>query len=191
MKLHTYEEKWGTANWAWNLLCVSVPAGRTVFTTFLKSEFSQENIDFWMACEDYKKASPPELAARAREIYQQYVEADAPNEVTTRHWSTLEHSRNTSCRTARQRSLPSSPTHPQVNLDAATREETRLNVDRACPSCFDGAQKLIYALMEKDSYRRFLHSKLMHKLGQSFPQENVAKKNCNRLDGGRLLAGGA
>lgn len=53
-----------------------------------------------MACEDYKKTSPPKLAARARKIYQQYVEADAPNEVIT----TLEHSPNTSWKTARQTS---------------------------------------------------------------------------------------
>lgn len=82
------KKKW-TSNWACNLLCVSTPAGRTVFTSFLKSEFSQENIDFWMACQDYKKTSPAKLAARARKIYQQYVEADAPNEVITPPWSTI------------------------------------------------------------------------------------------------------
>lgn len=55
--------------------------GRTVFTTFLKSEFSQENVYFWIACEDYKKTSPSKLATKAKQIYQQYVDADAPNEV--------------------------------------------------------------------------------------------------------------
>lgn len=65
-----------------------VSAGRTVFTSFLKSEFSEENMDFWVACEDYKKISPSKRASRARQIYQQYVEADAPREV--RQMVTLE-----------------------------------------------------------------------------------------------------
>lgn len=56
-------------------------AGRAVFTSFLKSEFSQENMDFWMACEDYRRTPPSKRAARARKIYQQYVEADTANQV--------------------------------------------------------------------------------------------------------------
>lgn len=58
-------------------------AGRTVFARFLKSEFSEENMDFWVACEDYKKTGTSKLGTRAKQIYQQYVEADAPNEVIT------------------------------------------------------------------------------------------------------------
>ena len=61
--------------------------GRTVFGNFLRSEFSEENIDFWVACEDYKKCSPSELVTRAKQLYQQYVEADAPNEVRTFLWN--------------------------------------------------------------------------------------------------------
>lgn len=79
----------------------------------------------------------------------------------------------------------------QVNLDAATREETRQNLDAVDSRCFDGAQKVIYTLMEKDSYRRFLHSKLMHELSQSFHQENMGQKTCSWLESSQLLAGGA
>lgn len=57
--------------------------GRTVFTSFLKSEFSEENMDFWMACEDYTKTAPTKLATRAKQIYQKYIGADALNEVIT------------------------------------------------------------------------------------------------------------
>lgn len=64
-----------------------VLAGRTVFTSFLRSEFSEENMDFWVACEDYKKTAPSKLATRAKQIYQQYVEADAPNEVKPFIWT--------------------------------------------------------------------------------------------------------
>jgi regulator of G-protein signaling len=34
--------------------------GLYVFTEFLKKEFSQENIQFWIACEKFKKFSDPD-----------------------------------------------------------------------------------------------------------------------------------
>jgi lipid-binding SYLF domain-containing protein len=34
--------------------------GLSIFTEFLKKEFSQENIQFWIACEKFKKLSDPE-----------------------------------------------------------------------------------------------------------------------------------
>ncbi|XP_068446153.1 regulator of G-protein signaling 4 [Clinocottus analis] len=107
---------------------MSSQTGRSVFTNFLRSEFSEENMEFWVACEDYKKSEPSKLASRAQQLYQQHVKADAPSE---------------------------------VNLDAVTREETMRNLENACPTCFNDAQKMIYTLMERDSYRRFLASKLM------------------------------
>lgn len=57
--------------------------GRTAFGNFLKSEFSEENMDFWVACEDYKRSTPSKLATRAKKLYRQHVEADAPHEVMT------------------------------------------------------------------------------------------------------------
>lgn len=144
-----------------SLCFLFVSAGRTVFTSFLKSEFSEENIDFWLACEDYKKSTTSKLATRAKQIYQQYVEADSPNE---------------------------------VNLDAATREETRQNMENACPSCFNEAQKMIYILMEKDSYRRFLNSKLIQDLSQThsdIAQMKKKKSNCDCTENRQALAGGA
>ncbi|XP_055779473.1 regulator of G-protein signaling 4-like [Salvelinus fontinalis] len=106
-------------------------AGRMVFTTFLKAEFSEENMEFWKACEKYKMSAPKNMAGKAKQIYDQYVAADALNE---------------------------------VNLDSATREETRQNLSNAGPFCFDNAQQKIFTLMEKDSYRRFLYSKLIQDL---------------------------
>lgn len=104
--------------------------------------------------------------------------------------STLESDQNTQHKAVQR--APASPSiHLQVNLDAATREETRQNVENAGPCCFDEAQKVIYTLMEKDSYRRFLNSKLMHKLSQSFHQQNIEKRKCNWPENSRLLAGGA
>lgn len=59
-----------------------VSVGLPAFATFLKSEFSEENIEFWMACEDYKKmASQENLAAKANDIYDKYVAVNSPREV--------------------------------------------------------------------------------------------------------------
>nr|XP_019958101.1 PREDICTED: regulator of G-protein signaling 4-like [Paralichthys olivaceus] len=127
--------------------------GRRVFSSFLRSEFSEENMDFWLACEEYKKTGSSKLETRAKRIYRQYVEADAPHE---------------------------------VNLDGATREETRQGVENACPTCFDEAQRKIYVLMEKDSYRRFLVSKLIQDLSQ-----NKEMKNCDCVENRQTLTGGA
>lgn len=112
---------------------VKSDVGRAIFSTFLQSEFSEENLKFWEACEEYKRSPPSQLPSRAKQIYQRFIEADAPNE---------------------------------VNLDAATRDLTKQNLEEACPTCFDEAQKMIHILMEKDSYRRFLSSALLKELSQ-------------------------
>ena len=46
----------------------------------------------------------------------------------------------------------------QINIDFHTREATARKIKAATPTCFDEAQKIIYTLMEKDSYPRFLKS---------------------------------
>ena len=62
---------------------LSFLVGLAAFKAFLKSEFSQENIAFWMACEEYKKTSADKMAAKAKQIFDQYVEMDSPGEVRT------------------------------------------------------------------------------------------------------------
>ncbi|XP_020646135.1 regulator of G-protein signaling 2 [Pogona vitticeps] len=56
--------------------------GLTAFRAFLKSEFCEENIDFWLACEDFKKIkSPQKLTAKAKKIYNDFIEKEAPKEI--------------------------------------------------------------------------------------------------------------
>ncbi|KAK7144853.1 hypothetical protein R3I94_011061 [Phoxinus phoxinus] len=107
--------------------------GRRAFASFLQSEYSQENIEFWVACEDFKQTSVDKMNLKAKMIFEQYVDADSPSE---------------------------------VNLDSATREQARKNLERCDASCFEEAQSKIFSLMEKDSYRRFLKSKLFLELSQ-------------------------
>uniref|UniRef100_A0A3Q0RY46 Regulator of G protein signaling 5a n=1 Tax=Amphilophus citrinellus TaxID=61819 RepID=A0A3Q0RY46_AMPCI len=100
--------------------------GLAAFRSFLQSEFSDENIEFWMACEDFKKTkNPVKIAAKAKKIYEDFIQSEGPRE---------------------------------VNIDHFTKDVTLRNLVDLSPSTFDLAQKRIYALMEKDSFGRFLRS---------------------------------
>merc|ERR1711910_244054 len=58
-------------------------SGRRVFREFLRCEYSEENILFWLACEDLKKETSPEkVEERARMIYEDYVSILSPREVS-------------------------------------------------------------------------------------------------------------
>lgn len=100
--------------------------GMKIFQTFLKSEFSDENLEFWVVCEDYKKIrSSFRMSSRAKKIFKRYIQPEAPRE---------------------------------INIDQKTRELIRRNMKAPSPMCFDDAQKIVYGLMERDSYPRFLKS---------------------------------
>ncbi|XP_029474006.1 regulator of G-protein signaling 8 [Rhinatrema bivittatum] len=109
-------------------LLLSHKYGLSVFQAFLKTEFSEENLEFWMACEEYKKTrSAAKLPAKAHRIYQEFIDVQAPRE---------------------------------VNIDFQAREITKKNLQQPSLSCFDLAQVRVHSLMEKDSYPRFLRSKI-------------------------------
>ncbi|XP_058865098.1 regulator of G-protein signaling 3-like [Acipenser ruthenus] len=56
--------------------------GLAAFRAFLRSEFSEENLEFWLACEDYKKTwSSFNLQRKAKKIFNQYIKTQAPREV--------------------------------------------------------------------------------------------------------------
>ncbi|XP_028300017.1 regulator of G-protein signaling 8 [Gouania willdenowi] len=102
--------------------------GLAAFRTFLKSEFSDENIEFWMACEDYKKIkNSTKLVSKASKIFTEFIDVQAPRE---------------------------------INLDYRTREKTKESLADPSPNSLNDAQGKIYSLMEKDSYPRFLRSKM-------------------------------
>ncbi|KAG3258865.1 regulator of G protein signaling 4, transcript variant X1 [Ictidomys tridecemlineatus] len=116
--------------------------GLATFRAFLKSEYSEENIDFWVSCEEYRKTkSPAKLSPKAKKIYEEFISVQATKE---------------------------------VNLDSHTREETGRNVLEPTVTCFDEAQRKIFNLMEKDSYRRFLKSRFY--LDLATPSSGRAEK---------------
>lgn len=55
-----------------------------MFREFLKSEFSEENIEFWLACEDYKKTKTDHLHGKAERIYEEFVQSDAIKQVCSK-----------------------------------------------------------------------------------------------------------
>ncbi|RXM31267.1 hypothetical protein EOD39_7183 [Acipenser ruthenus] len=56
-------------------------AGRIALVAFLKSEFSEENILFWLACEEYKQTkSTSKMIEKSKEIFLEYVKVGAPKE---------------------------------------------------------------------------------------------------------------
>lgn len=58
--------------------------GREVFQEFLRSEYSEDNLLFWLACEDLKKETNSTVVdEKARIIYEDYVSILSPKEVPT------------------------------------------------------------------------------------------------------------
>lgn len=56
--------------------------GRVAFLAFLRTEFSEENLEFWLACEEFKRMKvESKRLARARKIYSQFIANHAPKEV--------------------------------------------------------------------------------------------------------------
>ncbi|XP_035854931.1 regulator of G-protein signaling 3-like isoform X2 [Sander lucioperca] len=56
--------------------------GLAVFRHFLRSEFSEENLDFWLAAETFKRTRPlSKMAARAAKIYDEFISTNAARQV--------------------------------------------------------------------------------------------------------------
>ena len=59
--------------------------GLDLFREFLRTEFSEENIEFWIACEDYKNVHSNKLNTEAQRIYTDFIAVQAPHEVSGMH----------------------------------------------------------------------------------------------------------
>lgn len=55
--------------------------GVQLFQEFLRSQYGEENLNFWLAVEEYKKLDESSRAERARMIYEDYVSTLSPTEV--------------------------------------------------------------------------------------------------------------
>ncbi|XP_051552920.1 regulator of G-protein signaling 16-like [Myxocyprinus asiaticus] len=60
--------------------------GLCAFRAFLSSEYSEENIAFYLACEDFKNTkNSSKLCPKAKKIYEEFICCDAPREVNLDH----------------------------------------------------------------------------------------------------------
>jgi hypothetical protein len=55
--------------------------GLELFKGFLKSEFSEENVEFWIACEEFRCSGDANMQVFAHKIYGDFVAFNAPKEV--------------------------------------------------------------------------------------------------------------
>ncbi|XP_067825725.1 regulator of G-protein signaling 3a isoform X2 [Heptranchias perlo] len=56
--------------------------GLAAFRAFLRTEFSEENLEFWLACEEYKKAkSQSKMTSKAKKIFGEYIAIQSCKEV--------------------------------------------------------------------------------------------------------------
>ncbi|CAJ1061156.1 regulator of G-protein signaling 21-like isoform X1 [Xyrichtys novacula] len=56
--------------------------GQLVFEDFLRTEYSEENLLFWLACQEYKKITcEAEMMLAAKRIYTEFVQVDAPRQI--------------------------------------------------------------------------------------------------------------
>ncbi|XP_028319468.1 regulator of G-protein signaling 3a isoform X2 [Gouania willdenowi] len=56
--------------------------GLAAFRAFLRTEFSEENLEFWLACEEYRKIkSQSKMASKAKKIFAEYIAIQSCKEV--------------------------------------------------------------------------------------------------------------
>ncbi|NXH85436.1 RGS13 protein, partial [Edolisoma coerulescens] len=55
--------------------------GPMIYKTYLKTENSNENIEFWLACKAYKITSQRKSISMARKLFTSYIQPQAPNEI--------------------------------------------------------------------------------------------------------------
>ncbi|XP_063056915.1 regulator of G-protein signaling 8 [Engraulis encrasicolus] len=98
------------------------------FREFLRSEFSEENLEFWLACREYREStSSARRFLRATEIYQEFLHPTAEKEVN-------------------------------LNQRTRDRVKGQMASASALPRCFEEAESEVLRLMETDSWHRFLKS---------------------------------
>ena len=146
-----------------------------LFKKFLQQEFSDENLDFYLDVQSYKKVNYEKQQQMAKEIFEKYIKTNSPREVTNCMFMrvSLLNQYNVCLQLRICRSLKRSivtfektilgqnvyyisPNLLKINLDATTKMMTIDNMNNPGPLTFDSAQEKIYNLMEYDSFQRFL-----------------------------------
>ncbi|KAG7249049.1 hypothetical protein CRUP_020760, partial [Coryphaenoides rupestris] len=133
------------------------------FRAFLRSEFSEENLDFWLACEAFTQiASPGERHRQAEHIYQEFLHPNARREVNVDQCT---RERIQSClalqqqqQQQKQQQQQQQKQQQQQQQQQQQKQQQQQQQQRPLARCFEEAQKNIYLLMERDPWPRFLGS---------------------------------
>ena len=105
-------------------------AGRNLFLQFLKTEFNEENLLFWLEVEHFRtlgNSDPAAFAAKAKSIYSGFIKSMVSKEIN-------------------------------ITAQARAKIEEELREDRVSENMFDSAQLEAFGIMHKHSYPRFLVS---------------------------------
>ncbi|VDN51751.1 unnamed protein product [Dracunculus medinensis] len=106
--------------------------GRIQFTKFLQSEYSEENIFFWLAVQELRPCidDRPRFEKRVQEIFDKFITANSPLAINIDHDTRMDIIEKIQC------------------MDSSILTE----------KIFDRAQAHVYRLMEKDCFSRFIHT---------------------------------
>jgi len=116
---------------------------RDDFRNFLKSEYSEENIDFWIEVEDFKNVSHSYERCRcARGIFETYIQPAAFDCVENLNFE------------SKELNLDSWLKKIIVHQYQQCQKQEHMDID-----IFDRAQVHVYQLMARDSYPRFCKSR--------------------------------
>jgi len=55
--------------------------GQALFRAFLRTEFSEENLEFWLACDEFRLCKEPKRSGKAKKIYMDFIAIGAPKQV--------------------------------------------------------------------------------------------------------------
>ncbi|CAF4510459.1 unnamed protein product, partial [Rotaria magnacalcarata] len=54
--------------------------GQALFRAFLRTEFSEENLEFWLACDEFRACKEPKRSTKAKKIYMDFIAIGAPKQ---------------------------------------------------------------------------------------------------------------
>ena len=78
--------------WPFPFFLSIILAGVKIFHDFLKSQYSEENLLFWLAVEKLKKESDQAAVKElAQSIYRDYLSAESPKEASIKKYVVYEH----------------------------------------------------------------------------------------------------
>ncbi|XP_071450480.1 regulator of G-protein signaling 7 [Hetaerina americana] len=138
---------------------VSDPTGLQEFTWYLYKEYSHENIRFWLAVRDLRRAAQSQVQDRMKNIFQEFLVPGAPCEINIdgqtmeRVQACLGHfSKEEKAMEAEEDASPSEASSQVSRYSAA--------IGGLSPRfAFDAAADHVYALLlQKDCYPRFIRS---------------------------------